>query len=289
LVYNPFEARVNRHLKLCPVLALCATIGAVPYLRAQAPQPEPRDTRLFTQRDAIAAGIATAATLVVAAFDRPIAENVSDPEGRLQRNTFLGARAQNFNHINEQSLTLGGLALYGIGRLSHSSTLADVSFHVTEAVVVASVVSQVIRLPLGRERPIVATNRGRAPFVFRPFRGWNSRDYRAFPSIHSASGFAAAAVLSGEVAQRWPNARWYASPLLYGIAATPGLARMYMNQHWASDVLMGAFIGVVAGQKIVRYNHTTNPRNKVNRFFLGSDAGVATRGEAVRFQITRRF
>ncbi|MDQ3951271.1 MAG: phosphatase PAP2 family protein, partial [Gemmatimonadota bacterium] len=186
-------------------------------------------------------------------------------------------------------LTLGGLALYGIGRLSHSPTLADISFHMTEAVVIASVVSQVIRLPLGRERPIVKSNLGSDPFVFRPFRGWNNRDYRAFPSIHSASGFAAAAVLSGEVAKRWPDARWYVSPLLYGLAATPGLSRMYMNQHWASDVLMGAFIGVVAGQKVVRYNHATNPRNKVNRFFLGTDAGVATRGERVLFRITRSF
>jgi membrane-associated phospholipid phosphatase len=280
---------VNPQVDVRLLLALAALIGAAPSLPAQVPDPRPTDARLFTQRDAVAAGIATAATLVVAAFDRSIAENVADPEGRLQRNTFLGARAKNFNLINEQSLTLAGLALYGIGRISHSPTLADMSFHTAEAVVVASVVSQVIRLPLGRERPIVPSNGGSKPFVFRPFRGWNNREYRAFPSIHSASGFAAAAVLSGEVAKRWPDARWYVSPVLYGLAATPGLSRMYMNQHWASDVLMGAFIGVVAGHKVMRYNHTTNPRNKVNRFFLGSDAGVVTRGERVLFQIARTF
>jgi membrane-associated phospholipid phosphatase len=276
-------------VKLRLLAALVAAIAGGPTLAAQAPEPRPANTRLFTQRDAVAAGIATAATLVLAAFDRSIAENVADPKGRFQGSTFLGARARDFNHINEQSLTLGGLALYGIGRLSRSPTLADISFHTAEAVVAASIVSQVIRLPLGRERPLVPSNGGRAPFVFRPFRGWNRRDYRAFPSIHAASGFAAAAVVSGEVAQRWPNARWYVSPVVYGLAATPGLSRMYMNQHWASDVLMGAFIGVVAGQKVVRYNHTTNPGNKVNRFFLGSDAGVATRGERVLFQITRSF
>jgi PAP2 superfamily protein len=284
---------VNRHVNV-PVLLAAALSGAAPALSAQASEPRPTDTRLFTQRDAVAAGIATAATLVVAAFDRSIAENVSDPEGRVQRSRFLGGRARNFNYINEQSLTLGGLALYGIGRLSRSPTLSDMSFHTAEAVVVASVVSQIIRLPLGRERPLVASNGGAKPFVFRPFKGApftgpNSRNYRAFPSIHSASGFAAAAVLSGEVAERWPDARWYVSPLLYGLAATPGLSRMYMNQHWASDVLMGAFIGVVAGQKVVRYNHTTSPLNKVNRFFLGTGAGVTTRGERLLLRITRTF
>jgi membrane-associated phospholipid phosphatase len=280
---------VNRHFNVNPLLALAALISAGPSLPAQAPEPRPVDTRLFTQRDAVAAGLATAVTLVVAAFDRQIAENISDTAGRFQRNSFLGARAKNFNKVNEQSLTIGAVALYGIGRLSRSPTLADMSFHTAEAVVVASVVSQVIRLPLGRERPNVEGNLGTRPFVFRPFKGWNKREYRAFPSIHSASGFAAAAVLSGEVAKRWPDARWYVSPLLYGLAATPGLSRMHMNQHWASDVLMGAFVGVVAGQKVVRYNHTTNPANKVNRFFLGSHAGVATQGERVLFQITRRF
>jgi membrane-associated phospholipid phosphatase len=280
---------VKLHVKLRSISALVAFLSTAPTLTAQAPQPRPTDTRLFTQRDAVAAGIATAATLVLVAFDRQIAESISDPEGRFQRNSFLGARAETFNLVNEQSLAVGGLALYAIGRVSRSPTLADISFHMAEAVVAASVVSQLIRLPLGRERPIVENNLGSDPFVFRPFRGWNNRDYRAFPSIHSASGFAAAAVISGEVAKRWPDARWYVSPLAYGLAATPGLARMYMNQHWASDVLMGAFIGVVAGQKIVRYNHTINPGNKVNRFFLGADADVATRDERVLFRITRTF
>jgi membrane-associated phospholipid phosphatase len=280
---------VKRQVHVRLVLALSAVIGAAPSVPAQAPERPATDARLFTERDAVAAGIATAATLVLAAFDRSIAENVSDPDGRFQRNSFLGARASNFNHVNEQTLTVAALALYGIGRVSRSSTLADISFHTAEAVVAASVVSQLIRLPLGRERPIVESNGGAKPFVFRPFKGWNNRDYRAFPSIHSASGFAAAAVLSGEVAKRWPEARWYVSPILYGLAATPGLSRMYMNQHWASDVLMGAFIGVVAGQKVVRYNHATNPLNKVNKFFLGSDAGVAARGDRLLFQITRTF
>jgi membrane-associated phospholipid phosphatase len=263
--------------------------AASPPLLAQGPEPREVDSRLFSQRDLIAAGIATAATLALAAFDRPIAESVSDPAGRYQRNAFLRARSEEFNRINEQTLTLGGLALYGVGRLARQPALADVSFHVAEAVVVASTISQIIRLPLGRERPVVPGNGGSNPYVFRPFKGLGSREYRAFPSIHSASGFAAAAVLSSEVARRWPHASWYASPLAYGLAATPGLSRMYMNQHWASDVLMGAFIGVVAGQKVVRYNHTTHPRNKINRFFLGDDAGVTTRGERVLFQITRRF
>ena len=265
-------------------LTLSATTAA-----AQAPQPARSDAPLFTHRDAVAVGLATALTFAVTTLDRPIAESISDPGGWIQQNGFLGARAKNFNVVNEQSLTLAGLALYGVGRLSRSPTMADMSFHVAEAVATASIISQIIRLPVGRERPIVNGNSGSRPFVFKPFKGLTSRDYRAFPSIHSSSGFAAAAVLSGEVARRWPEARWYASPVFYALAATPGLSRMYMNQHWASDVFMGAFIGVVTGQKILRYNHSINPQNRVNRFFLGNDAGIATRDDRVIFRLTRTF
>jgi membrane-associated phospholipid phosphatase len=279
---------VNLYVSRCLLAAIVSAPATSP-LPAQAPEPRPADTRLFTQRDAIAVGVATAATLALAAFDRPIAESISDPSGRYQRNTFLGARSRDFNKVNEQTLTVGSLALYGVGRLTKSPNLADISFHVAEAVVVASTISQIIRLPLGRERPIVQGNGGSDPFVFRPFKGLGSRDYRAFPSIHSSSGFAAAAVVSGEVARRWPEARWYVTPLAYAVAATPGLSRMYMNQHWASDVLMGAFIGIVAGQKVVRYNHTTNPRNRINRFFLGSEADVGAQEQRILFRVTRTF
>jgi membrane-associated phospholipid phosphatase len=261
-----------------------ATVSA-----AQTPDQQPAGAKLFTPRDAVAAGIATIATLALAMYDRPIAESVSDRAGRYQQSNFLRARSEEFNRVNEQTLTLAGLALYGVGRATRSPGLADVAFHTAEAVVAASVVSQIIRLPLGRERPVVETNLGSDPFVFRPFKGLGSRDSRAFPSIHSSSGFAAAAVLSGEVSRRWPRAHPYMSPVLYGLAATPGLSRMYMNQHWASDVLMGAFIGVLAGQKVVRYNHSTHPRNRINRFFLGNDAGVDARAERIIFRLTRTF
>jgi membrane-associated phospholipid phosphatase len=47
------------------------------------------------------------------------------------------------------------------------------------------------------------------------------------------------------------------------------VARLYQGQHWASDILSGAFLGVFAGAKVVRYNHDVRPNNRVNRFFLG--------------------
>ena len=54
---------------------------------------------------------------------------------------------------------------------------------------------------------------------------------------------------------------------MYGGALLTGVSRMYNNQHWASDVLVGAGIGTFAGLKVVRF-HDSHSGNRVDRFFL---------------------
>lgn len=247
----------------------------------QVPQERPA---LFTRGDFVAAGAVTAATLLLSIYDDDIATRLRRPD--VQENEFLKTSRSFANRINESTLGVGGLAVWGIARLTRQETLADVSIHVAEAVVVASVASQLIRGPLGRARPSV--NDGTDQYVFEPFKGFREFNYRAFPSIHTSSGFAAAAVVSGEAARRWPRQKVWITPVAYAIAATPGLARMHLNQHWASDVLMGAFFGTMAGRKIVRYNHEVNPGNRVDRFFLGA-GGIDAQRRAVLLELTHRF
>jgi hypothetical protein len=43
---------------------------------------------------------------------------------------------------------------------------------------------------------------------------------------------------------------------------------LYDNQHWASDVIVGAGIGTFAGNKVVRYAHRTNANNRLDRWLL---------------------
>ena len=275
-----------RRLALSALLAFHVVLPA----GAQTPQPQPEPDRppLFTRGDAVAAGTVTAATLLLSIWDDDIADWIGQPG--VKENGFLKTSRSFANRINESTMGVGSLALWGVARLTKQETLADVSFHIAEAVVVASVASQLVRGPLGRARPSVADTLEPGDYnqyIFRPFQGFTEFGYRAFPSIHTASGFAAAAVLAGEASRRWPDQYKWIAPVAYVIAATPGLARMHLNQHWASDVLMGAFFGTMAGRKVVRYNHQVNPGNRVDRFFLG--AGGVSRDRLVLFQATHTF
>jgi membrane-associated phospholipid phosphatase len=181
----------------------------------------------------------------------------------------LRGAADVFTHLQETTLTLGGLATYGIARLLGSGRdVQEIALHATEAVAAASLTSQIIRGPIGRARPKDATPTFDDQYEFHWFDGFRDFRYRAFPSIHSSSAFAAATVLVAETHHRSPGATWYVAPLAYGIAMGPGYARMYFGQHWASDVFMGAFLGTFYGLRIVDYAHA-HPDNRVDRFFLG--------------------
>jgi len=222
------------------------------------------DKTFFTRRDAILTGVAVVGTVAVSAFDVRIGRwtQSSSVQGDSSRRNLF----DNLTHLNETPLTLGAIATYGIGRLVRSETVADVGLHWTEAIVLNNVVSELIRGPIGRVRPRVSQNDA---FKFEFGGGFTKFEDRSFPSLHSSSAFATAAALVGEVHERRPGATWVVAPILYGAALIPGATRMYLNQHWASDVVSGAFVGTLLGAKVVHYAHT-HRRTKLDRILLGT-------------------
>ena len=241
-------------------------IAALGFARPLAAQSDSVPKTLFTARDAKVAGAAVAATVAISVFDTRIAAFFSDTSLSHVR---TGQRFDNvFTHINETTLTLAGIATYGIGRLARSQAMTDIAFHTTEAVVTASLASQLIRGPLGRSRPHVTGQQDQ--YDFHWFKGFGEFNYRAFPSIHSGSGFAAATALVQETRLRRPGAVKVVAPVLYALALTPGLSRMYLGQHWASDIFAGAVMGTFAGMKSVNYSHS-HPGNRFQDFFVPTD------------------
>jgi membrane-associated PAP2 superfamily phosphatase len=221
----------------------------------------------YTRHDAAIGGAFLAASAGLSLFDPKIAHFFEDTTWRHVR---VGRKVDHlFSRVNETTLTVGGLALFGIGRLTGQRTMADVAFHVSESVFAASITSQVIRGPLGRTRPRDADKPYENQYDFRFMQGFRHFQQRAFPSIHSSSGFAAASVLVAEVHHRDPGATYLVAIPAYAIALTPGLSRMYLGQHWASDIFAGAFMGAFYGWRIVDYSfaHGTTP---VDRRFLGA-------------------
>ena len=233
------------------------------------------DKTFLTRRDLATAGIVFGATALLSVWDTDIAQ--ASQQSRYQDSSVIRF-ANRASKVNETTLTAGGLLIYGIGRLTKSENVADIALHATESVVLASVASQLIRGPLGRTRPHVTADTNQ--YDFHAFQGFRNFKNRAFPSIHTSSSMAVATALTMETHRRNPRATPYVAPVLLGAGLLPGLARIQLNQHWASDILAGAFMGVFAGYKVTRYSHD-HPRNWFDRKLLKMTVSQAPNGQVM--------
>lgn len=266
-------------------LAACvAASGIVAGQSADSTQEATQKT-FFTPRDGVVAAGVLAASAGLSVFDARIAHFFHDTSLAHVRE---GQRLDDaFTHINETTLTVGGLAVYAIAKVTKHRTTADVAFHAAEAVAAASLTSQVIRGPLGRTRPRDAERPYDDQYEFHFGQGFRHFQQRAFPSIHSSSGFAAASAIVAEVKRRDPGATWFVAVPAYTLALTPGLARMYLGQHWASDILSGAFLGTFFGWRVVNYSHD-HPTTRVDRIFLGSAEHLQVGANSSAFSLSWR-
>ncbi|HEX7978354.1 MAG TPA: phosphatase PAP2 family protein [Gemmatimonadaceae bacterium] len=240
-------------------------LSVAPDARLQAPDDsaghEPPKT-FFVKRDLVAGGIAFAASVAVSSFDLRIA-HWARSQG-VQGDSTRYNRVSTATRVNETPLTIAAFATYGIGRLAHSKTTADVGLHTFEALVLTTAMSEVLRGTMGRTRPREAPE---DPFLFKPGKGFTEFETRSYPSLHTAAAFATATALVGEIRLRKPEATKVAAPLLYTAAMIPGLTRIYLDQHWASDVVAGGFLGALLGSRVVSYAHS-HQRNWLDRALL---------------------
>jgi len=233
------------------------------------------DKTFLTKRDLAISGIAFGATALLSLWDDDIAIASQKPKWQKQSTRDFANRV---SKVQETTLTVSGIVIYGIGRLTKSKATADIALHATESIVLASVASQLIRGPLGRTRPHVTSDTDQ--YDFDPFKGFARFENRAFPSIHTSSSMAVATVLTMETHRRHPSATPYVAPVLFAAGLLPGLLRIQLDQHWASDILAGAFMGVFAGYKVTKYSHD-HPDNWFDRKLLKMTVTQAGDGRMV--------
>lgn len=246
-------------------LALAASVNAAP-LRAQSSTTDTDTRSLFTYRDLLLGGAFVVGTIAIRPLDKSAAVTFQSPVP--QGKWYLKKAAVGLNNIAVPGSIIIGTTMYAAGRLSDNRRLAQLGLHGTEALFVGEGVAVVGKYVFGRARPYVDSVPN--PDNWQLFRGFRSDTrYRSFPSGHAVAGFAAAAAVTAETSIWWPQAVWLIGPALYGGAALVGLARMYDNRHWASDVIMGAAIGTFAGNKVVRY-HRINPDDRLDKWLLNA-------------------
>jgi membrane-associated phospholipid phosphatase len=236
-----------------PVAADTAAANAAPTLRRRP---------IFTSRDfVVGAALATTAVALIPA-DGQIAREFqrSGP----QSSAALRGTADGVEMIASPGAIIFGGSLYAVGLIARKRTVADLGWHTLEALAVSGQVTSALKGLFGRSRPYVSGGDSR-DFDFGG--GFESSTRRSFPSGHTSMAFTFASVVAEETSHRWPRAHRVIAPLAYAAATSVGLARMYNDKHWASDVALGAAIGTLSGRLVVRYAHG-RPGNLIDRIAL---------------------
>lgn len=246
---------------------------SAPSLGAQA---APSDTvvagPLFTKTSAWIAGGTVVGVTALMLADPGITEEFRDPGP--QRSHFLRNAASVFNSVGDPGTVILAATLYGSGRLTHHPVMAELGLRSAEAIVISGAVTALLKGVAGRDRPSL-DNQDADDFNFGG--GFSGGGHTSFPSGHATAAFAVASVVASESSFRWPHASRFVQPLVYGLATSVALARVYSERHWASDVVAGAGIGTLTGLAVVRY-HRLHPHSLLDRWLLSARVAPAGRG-----------
>jgi membrane-associated phospholipid phosphatase len=183
---------------------------------------------------------------------------------REHRNPTLDKMTDVGNAIGNPLIHIGlAGVVYGGGILAGSQKWQETGKMLGEAALLADAAALVLKESIGRGRPDVNGDKE----SFKPFQF--DSDYDSLPSMHTASSFAVASVMSGTAESPWAKAAYY-------LAATfVGFSRMYEDKHWASDVLLGAAIGELCGRVVTRYHTAGKRRFALAPTISGNSASLA--------------
>lgn len=155
---------------------------------------------------------------------------------------------------------IGGLYLGG--RLAKDNRLAGTSLTAAKAFIVSSVCAGIVKQITHRHRPYQDDIPDHANWD-GPF---SSIEYTSFPSGHSTAAFSMATVYAME----YSSTIWV-PVLAYTLAAGTAVSRLYDNDHWASDVVIGSALGFVTGRFMWKQSRKGN-----NRVVILPSAGTHT-------------
>jgi len=182
-------------------------------------------------------------------------------DGRIQgwvqknRNDISDRASEYATLFGEKKIVAPSLFLYWFfGKFSHNKKAKYTALIGMESFILSGIFTNIIKYSVHRSRP----------YTGDPPNGWDepsfslSDDYLSFPSGHSTTAFAVAAVFASQYKDR------FLPILYYSIAALTAVSRINNNEHWASDVFFGSVIGYCTA-KVVLHAH---PAKREHKFSL---------------------
>ena len=116
-----------------------------------------------------------------------------------------------------------------IGFIKKNKTLQRQGWETVGGLAINTLVTQGLKYTINRERPY-----DKYPLLINPY---TIETDKSFPSGHTSTAFSVATSLSIQYK------KWYLVVPAYAWASSVGYSRLYLGEHYPSDVLAGAAIG----------------------------------------------
>ena len=210
---------------------------------------------------------------------------------RMQQNIVLRCIGRAFNWWGGPGVVWFAALCWLGSRIWKRAVVSEIGLRAIEAIAVASALSGIIKGFAGRSRPFHTPGE---PWHWSFAHGWTDARYFSMPSGHTTATFAFAAAVT-VAAVRVPRFRLVIGLVVFASALLVAFARVYTDQHWLSDVVVGALLGSVTGIVLTRW-HNRHPQSAFDRVLLGAQGMAAapplrrepavTSGEAVVLGLT---
>jgi hypothetical protein len=162
-----------------------------------------------------------------------------------------------------QNAELAGVATYSVGLISGDKRIRTLGRMVIQSLTYSGLTAMVIRMIAGRKRP---------PFTSDPtnFIGFTTNNsYQSFPSGHVTVAFAFSTIMAEYIDSPWSRIGFYS---LAGLSATE---RIINSQHWFSDVVIGALVGIAGGIHVLNEESKRKNMEKSKLSIMPTFNGIA--------------
>ena len=212
-------------------------------------------------------GVAAATTLALV-YDDEIFNYIDKTFTNSQSNTI----SQYTDIFGEELFIVPSIAVtYAIGAIDKNQRLKNMSLATLQSFIFAEVASAGIKVMTCRMRPL-EVNESMSQSWLGPFATFEST---SFVSGHATRAFALATTVAGF----YPEKKWLGI-VSYSLATATSIGRVISEEHWTSDVIVGAALGYFIGRGVVKFNEKIGNINSVRIEPIATNYGV---GIAVRF------
>ncbi len=197
-------------------------------------------------------GLISAGTVLIMQADRPIRENIFKDQSYSKSIPIEAGRI--WGEAYPAAIFAGAFGLHGL--IANDPSSKKIGFEIVQTVLYAGAITTFLKIAIGRARPF--TNKGDANY--KPFTLFDD-DFHSFPSGHTTLAFSLSTVLS-------KNSK---SDLLKILAYVPAIltmvSRVYQDNHWTSDAIIGASIGYFVGDWVVNLHEKKASPMQISSIF----------------------